>query len=237
MRSAGAVVRRVRRELKRKGSPAVARSVQRFFKEPVPAYGWRTARVRKLAERLRREMTARGGPRLLLAVAEKLFAGPTVEEQSLGVILLERAAQKFGAAEFRRLERWLRHVKNWAACDALCVNLLGAILLREARLATRGHRWAGSPSLWRRRAAAVSFVPAARRGVFTKEIFQVAARLLGDDEYMVQKGVGWLLREAAKTRRAQVIAHLLRVRKRAPRLVLRTACETLPARARRRILA
>ena len=54
MKSAGAVVRRVRRELRRKGSPAVARSVQRFFKEPVPAYGWRTAEVRRLAQRLRR---------------------------------------------------------------------------------------------------------------------------------------------------------------------------------------
>ena len=235
MKSAGAVVRRVRRELRRKGSPAVARSVQRFFKEPVPAYGWRTAEVRRLAQRLRREMA--GDAKLLFAVAEKLFAGPTVEEQSLGVILLERAARKFGAAEFRRLERWLRHVKNWAACDALCVSLLGAILRREARLATRVHRWARSRNFWRRRAAAVSFVPAARRGVYTKEIFQGATRLLDDDEYMVQKGVGWLLREAGKTRGAEVVAYLLRVRKRAPRLVLRTACETLPARARRRVLA
>lgn len=235
MRSVEAIVSRVRGELRRKGSPAVAHSVQRFFKEPVPAYGWRTAAVRKLAQRLRREMA--GDPKLLFAVAEKLFAGPTLEEQSLGVILLEPAARKFGAAEFRLFERWLRHVKNWAACDALCVNLLGAILRREARLVTRVHGWAGSLNLWHRRAAAVSFVPAARRGVYTKEIFRVATRLLGDDEYMVQKGVGWLLREAAKTRRAQVIAHLLRVRKRAPRLVLRTACETLPASTRRRILA
>ncbi len=234
MKSADAFLGRIRRELKRKGSPAVARSVQRFFKEPVPAYGWRTAAVRKLAQRLRREIA--GDTRLLFAVAEKLFAGPTIEEQSLGVILLERAVQKFGAGEFRRLEGWLRHVKNWAACDALCVSLLGAILLREARLAARVRRWAHSRNFWRRRAAAVSLVPAARRGVHGKEIFRVATRLLCDDEYMVQKGVGWLLREAAKARGPEVVTYLLRMTKRAPRLVLRTACETLPARARRRIL-
>jgi len=235
MKSAGAFLGRIRRELKRRGSPAVARSVQQFFKEPVPAYGWRTAEVRQMAQRLRREMA--GDAQLLFAVAEKLFAGPTIEEQSLGVILLERAARKFGAREFRRLERWLPRVKNWAACDALCVNLLGVILLRQARRVTRVHRWARSRNFWRRRAAAVSLVPAARRGVHAKEIFRVATRLLGDEEYMVQKGVGWLLREAAKARPRKVVPYLVRVRRRAPRLVLRTACETLPARARRRILA
>ncbi len=237
MKRTGAFLGRIRRALKHNGSPAVARSVQRFFKEPVPAYGWRTAAVRQLAQRLRRELAANGGRRLLLAVAEKLFAGPTIEEQSLGVILLERAAGKFGAREFRCLERWLPRVKNWAACDALSVNLLGAILLREARLVTRVHRWARSRNFWRRRAAAVSLVPAARRGVHAKEIFRVATRLLDDDEYMVQKGVGWLLREAAKARPREVVPYLLRIRRRAPRLVLRTACETLPARTRRRVLA
>ena len=53
---------------------------------------------------------------------------------------------------------------------------------------------------------------------------------------MVQKGLGWLLRETAKADPARTVPYLLRIRLRAPRLVLRTACETLPAAARRRIL-
>lgn len=237
MRRVETIVSQARAELRRKGSPAVARNVQRFFKEPVPAYGWRTAEVRRLGQRLRRELAADGGPRLLLVVAEKLFAGPTIEEQSLGVFLLERAVRRFGAAEFRRLERWLRHVNNWAACDALSVSLLGAILLGEKRSRARVHRWAWSRNLWYRRAAAVALVPAARRGVYANHIFRVATRLLGDEEEMVQKGVGWLLREAGKARHPRLVPFLLRVKHRAPRLVLRTACEKLPARARRRILA
>lgn len=236
MKRPASVVREVRRELKRKGSPAYARRLQMFFKSPVPAYGWRTARVRKLAQRLRRELTKSGGDKLLFAVAEKLFAAPTLEEQSLGVLLLERVVRRSGAGEFRRLERWLPRIRNWAACDGLCTALLGPLLLADPRLAASVHRWARSANLWERRAAAVALVPAARRGKYLKEIFRVSNTLLRDQEYMVQKGVGWLLRESAKVRRPEVVTYLLRVRERAPRRVLRIACETLPPRDRRRIL-
>ena len=53
---------------------------------------------------------------------------------------------------------------------------------------------------------------------------------------MVQKGLGWLLREAAKANREQTVAYLMTIRERAPRFVLRTACETLPLSTRERVL-
>ena len=53
--------------------------------------------------------------------------------------------------------------------------------------------------------------------------------LLTSDDDMVQKGLGWLLREAAKANPEQTVGYLMTIRDRAPRLVLRTACETLPA--------
>jgi len=53
----------------------------------------------------------------------------------------------------------------------------------------------------------------------------------------VQKGLGWLLRETAKYDAKRTVPYLMSIRKRAPRLVLRTACETLPQRTRKKILA
>ena len=50
---------------------------------------------------------------------------------------------------------------------------------------------------------------------------------------MVQKGLGWLLRETAKFDARKTVPYLMKIRERAPRLVLRTACETLPAVQRR----
>ena len=69
------------------------------------------------------------------------------------------------------------------------------------------------------------------------EITGLSDSLLGDEDDMVQKGLGWLLRETAKYDARRTVPYLIKIRGRAPRLVLRTACETLPRGARKRILA
>lgn len=236
-KSAAAIVRWTRQVLRRNASPAYVRRVQMFFKSPVRAYGWRTKEVRRLATALRREISASGDNPLLFATAEKFFSGPTLEESHLGVALLERSVAQFGDPEFRRLERWLRWVNRWDSCDALSGSLLGPLIVADARRLPRVFRWAKAKNKWHRRAAAVALVPAARKGLYLREILRIADCLLLDDDYMVHKGVGWLLKEASTVCRPPVVDYLLRVRRRAPRLVLRTACEKLPARDRRRILA
>jgi 3-methyladenine DNA glycosylase AlkD len=60
--------------------------------------------------------------------------------------------------------------------------------------------------------------------------------LLADKDDMVRKGLGWLLREAAKADAQKTVPCLMKIRERAPRLVLRTACETLPKDVRKRIM-
>jgi 3-methyladenine DNA glycosylase AlkD len=60
--------------------------------------------------------------------------------------------------------------------------------------------------------------------------------LLADKDDMVQKGLGWLLRETAKYDPKRTVPYLMKIRGRAPRLVLRTACETLSTASRNRIL-
>lgn len=233
---AGIYVQRVRRELKQQGSAAVARQTQRFFKHPVKAYGWRTASVRKLAARLRHELVGNADRGLLFEVAERFFAGPSVEEATLGVALLRRSVKNFGETEFRRLEKWLGRVKDWSGCDALCCDLLGPLIVVEPQRIAQVRHWTRSKNVWHRRAAAVALVPAARQRLHTPEIFAIADRLLEDDEEMVQKGVGWLLREAGKADPRPIVKYLARVKRRAPRLVLRTACEKLSAGDRKRIL-
>jgi 3-methyladenine DNA glycosylase AlkD len=72
--------------------------------------------------------------------------------------------------------------------------------------------------------------------MFARETKAVTATLLNDADLMVQKGLGWLLREQAKYDREHALPQLRSIRKKAPRLVLRTACETLPPELRSEIL-
>ena len=210
--------------------------MQRFFTEPVASHGWRAPDLRKAAVRMRRAILAHAGPDYLLQVADKLFRGRVIEEKAMAVLLLEKSVAEFGEREFRLLESWLDRVRNWDDHDALVHMLLGPMLVADRRRARLALRWAESRNRWRRRAAAVVLIRGVRREMFEPEIRQVANSLLKDKDQMVQKGLGWLLREWGKKSPKRAIPYLLRIRARAPRLVLRTACETLSSAQRKKVL-
>jgi 3-methyladenine DNA glycosylase AlkD len=115
--------------------------------------------------------------------------------------------------------------------------LIGPLVAAEPHRTARVFRWTKSRNRWRRRAAAVSLIHCARQRLLFPQIVRVSEALLADQDDMVQKGLGWLLREAAKADVKTTLPYLLRIRDRAPRLVLRTACETLPATTRARVLS
>ncbi len=89
---------------------------------------------------------------------------------------------------------------------------------------------------WHQRAAAVSLIHSTRQHKNFGDIQRITEMLLTSDDDMVQKGLGWLLREAVKANPQQTVKYLMRIRDRTPRLVLRTACETLPAGTRNSVL-
>jgi 3-methyladenine DNA glycosylase AlkD len=97
-------------------------------------------------------------------------------------------------------------------------------------------RWAQNKNAWHQRAAAVSLIHSTRQHKNFDHIQRITELLLASDDDMVRKGLGWLLREAAKANPEQTVTYLLKIRARTPRLVLRTACETLPEATRERIL-
>jgi 3-methyladenine DNA glycosylase AlkD len=76
-----------------------------------------------------------------------------------------------------------------------------------------------------------------RSRMFFPEITKLSNFLLADEDDMVRKGLGWLLRETVKFDAKRTVSYLMKIRGRAPRLVLRTACETLPARTRKQVLS
>ena len=63
-------------------------------------------------------------------------------------------------------------------------------------------------SLWVRRASAVGVIPLVRRGKALALAYRIARRLHPDQEDLIQKAVGWMLREAGKTDPARLEAYL-----------------------------
>jgi 3-methyladenine DNA glycosylase AlkD len=227
----------IRRVLKDGGSAPHAEGVQWFFKEEIKSRGWYTAELRRVAVRFRRAIVRERGTDFLLQVADKLFQGRVLEEKVFAVLILEKLVDKFGDAEFRLFESWLARISSWADHDALVHYLIAPMVAAKTARAKYVFVWAKSPRRWHRRAACVALIQGTRQRLFLPEIKRLSNFLLLDEDDMVQKGLGWLLRETAKADPKHAVPYLMKIRQRAPRLVLRTACETLPTRTRRKILA
>ena len=226
----------IRRVLKDGGSCEHAAGVQWFFKEEIKSHGWYTAALRKAAREFRGGLVRQRGIDFVVQVADKLFTGRNLEEKVFAVFLLEKQTQNFGGDEFKLFVSWLDRLSSWADHDALVHDVLAPMVVVEPARCREVFLWAKSPNRWRRRAACVALIRGTRERRFFREIVRLSNQLLDDEDDMVQKGLGWLLRETAKADPRRAVPYLMKIRKRSPRLVLRTACETLSRAARKRVL-
>ena len=64
--------------------------------------------------------------------------------------------------------------------------------------------------MWVRRASAVGLIPSVRRGLALDLAYDVAAGLHADQEDLIQKAVGWMLREAGKVDERRLERYLRR---------------------------
>jgi len=230
------VAAQIRRALKGGGSAEHAAGVQWFFKNEIKSHGWYTADLRRAVRLCRREILRENDLDLLVKVADQLFAGSVLEEKVAAVFLLENMDAQFGDLEFGLFESWLDRISSWADHDGLVHYLISPMVAAKTARVKNVFRWAKSPNRWHRRAACVALIRGARAKLFFPRIVKLSDSLLADEDDMVQKGLGWLLRETAKYDPQHTVPYLIKIRGRAPRLVLRTACETLPPRLKQKIL-
>ena len=227
----------IRNVLKTGGSSEQAASAQRFFKGNIKSPGWATADLRRSARGLSREIRNEFGLEFLVRVADRLFTGKVLEEKIYAVFLLEKLTHELSDAEFELFETWLSRISSWADHDGLVHYLIGPMIVAKPARSKRVFLWARSANRWHRRAACVALIHSTRKKTVFAQVVRLSNLLLNDEDDMVQKGLGWLLRETAKADAKQAIPYLMTIRGRAPRLVLRTACETLPPSVRKRILS
>jgi 3-methyladenine DNA glycosylase AlkD len=230
------VADQIRRVLKDGGSAEHAAGVQWFFKEEIKSHGWYSAALRKAAVQFRRSLLPEYGMDFVVRVADKLFSGKVLEEKVMAVFLLENQTKNFGDHEFQLCVSWIDRISSWADHDALAHDLLAPMIVDNPARSGGVFLWAKSPNRWRRRAACVALIRGTRERRFFTQIVRLSNQLLKDEDDMVQKGLGWLLRETAKADPKGTLPYLMKIRKTAPRLVLRTACETLSPPMRKQVL-
>jgi 3-methyladenine DNA glycosylase AlkD len=222
------IIQSIRTDLKKNADPAVKESAQRFFKEGVSCYGVKTATVYRIASFHWKEAKRLSKPEIF-GLCEALFESGYQEEAGVVCDWVPRLADAFEKSDLHRFKKWiLRSVDNWAKCDCFCNHAMGDFVVRFPDSVSEIKSWTRSKNRWMKRAAAVTFILPARRGDFLSDVFEIADVLLEDPDDMVQKGYGWLLKEASRRHRAEVLDFVLKRRDRMPRTALRYAVELMP---------
>ena len=207
-----------------------------FFKEKVTVYGVKSATVQKIAKEIFAEIKDKPKAEIL-AACEKLWQSGYMEESFVACVWSEKLGKKLEPADFETLERWIKnYVSNWASCDTLCNHTVGDFVMKYPEFIARLKEFAHAENRWVKRAAAVSLIIPARKGLFQKEIFEIADSLLLDSDDLVQKGYGWMLKAASQYDQQAVFEYVMSKKPVMPRTALRYAIEKMPEELRKQAM-
>jgi 3-methyladenine DNA glycosylase AlkD len=124
-------------------------------------------------------------------------------------------------------------VNNWDLVDLGALYVVGIHLLDKPRAIL--YKLARSKNMWERRTAIVSTGQFIRKGE-VEDTFKIAEMLLKDDQDLIHKGTGWMLRAAGQVDRRQLLKFLDKHAATMPRTLLRYAIEKFDPKQREHYL-
>jgi 3-methyladenine DNA glycosylase AlkD len=164
-----------------------------------------------------------------LADVETLLHSPFHEDRLLALLILVR---QFGRVDSQVQEKIYnlylsntRYINNWDLVDSSAGYIVGAYLLDRDRSPLI--ELAQSSLLWERRIAIMATSYFIGQNQFA-ETLKIATMLLTDQEDLIHKAVGWMLREIGQRDQEAEETFLREHYRQMPRTMLRYAIEKFP---------
>ena len=179
--------------------------------------------------------------KLELKEIDKLFQSPFHEARLCAAIILNHQFAKAKTSQERKKlfdfymkQVWAERVNNWDIVD-VSAPWMGVYLTEVKDPGPLLIKLSKSKSLWQRRVAMILTFALIRVGDLQPTII-IAKALLKDDQDLIHKAVGWMLRELGKRDVMLLRKFLKEHAHQMPRTMLRYAIEKLPERERQQWL-
>lgn len=174
---------------------------------------------------------------LSLPETRRLMHSEVHEERSVSHMILVERYRKGDELQKKQVYDLLmanrQTLRTWDAVDGTAPYIVGPHLLNGDKAVL--YELVKSKSLWDRRIAMVATLYFIRNNR-TDDAFRIAEKLLGDEEDLIHKATGWVLREAGKKDLPALEAFLKKHYSRIPRTALRYAIERFPEKKRKSFL-
>ena len=226
------IINSIRKELKQNADEKTKKTAQTFFKEKIKTYGVKAPIAIKIGKESFKNIKDKTKTEIF-ALCEELLKSRYMEEAFIAYNWSHYVHKDYEPKDFKVFEKWVnKYVSNWAQCDTLCNHTIGTFIEKFPQFIKELKLWTKSKNRWVRRASAVTLILPARKGMFLKDVFVIADSLLLDADDMVQKGYGWLLKEASQKHQKEVFDYVIKYKKIMPRTALRYAIEKMPKNLR-----
>ena len=233
------LIKEINKELLAKRDLEYKEGVERYFKEKIYVIGVRTPEVRKIANSYFQEIKDLPKEEIF-DLCERLLEIKTGEQKTIAFSWAYRIKNQYEKSDYKIFESWLKkYVSNWGHCDDFCTHAFGSLLHQFPELLPKVKSWTRSRSRWLRRASAVTMIyPVGKKEKrWPKEVFMIADRLLLDQDDLVQKGYGWMLKVAADVWQKEVFNYVMKNKHQMPRTALRYAIEKMPGSLKSQAMA
>lgn len=231
-RQAAGLAAEVRAYCAEHANPAMANKWARYFSEGYDAWGLLDKENPFFTiqrERWLEEYVSLGLDGFLDAGA-KLCQSGKYEEASISILFLKQYRDEMDEKALIRLAKWFKGgIRNWAHVDVLCMEVLVPCLAAGRIELDALAPWRESEWKYQRRASVVALIPPPKEPAAIPALLEYIRPLMQDPEKPVQQAMGWFLREAWKVAPKPVEAFLLEHVATAPRQIVRTAVERMPA--------
>lgn len=230
------IIHSIRKELQSLQNDTIKASSLKFFKESIQTYGVRSAEVKRIAKQHKKQVSNMHKHKVF-EICEELWKSKYIEESFIACHFSNYIQKQIIESDILIYSEWIQlYITNWATCDTFCNHTIGNSIMDFPNTIAEVKNWAYSENMWKRRAAAVSFIVPARRGLYKEHIFEIATMLMHDTEDLVQKGYGWMLKEASKPYCNDVFEFVMQHKKTMPRTALRYAIEKMPENLRKQAM-
>ena len=223
------IIDKIRAELIANSDEELQKTSQHFFKESIRCYGIKSATVVNIGKEHFKAM--KNLPKAaIFDLCNELWKSGIIEESFVACHWSYAVCKKYMPEDLPVFEKWINnYVDNWASCDTLCNHTVGELVEMYPETISELKRWARSSNRWMKRASAVSLIIPARHGLFLIDIIEIADIMLMDNDDMVQKGYGWMLKAASQAHQKEIFEYVMSKKAVMPRTALRYAIEKMPS--------
>ena len=212
-----------------------AKTMQWFFKTGKGEYGEGDKFI-GIKVPVQRKIAKKFGE-LDLEDLQKLLNSKIHEERLISLLILvdkyDKADEKVKDKIYRFYKKNRRKINNWDLVDLSAPKILGIHLLNHDKQIL--YKYAHSKNLWEKRISIISTYSFIKNHDFNTTL-EISDVLLNDDNDLIHKAVGWMLREVGK-QSLQILEKFLKPRyKKMPRTMLRYSIEKFPEKKRKKYL-